>query len=366
MRRALLLLMVVLMLMTLPAAFSPEQIRRDNRRLLEDWRADAVHRERLQHDLTTFWNLSQKQREQIRKLDQGLHQLEPDRRAQLIRVMDRYYEWFQRLPNQQRQYISQAGSTQERLKRVKEIREKQWLARLPKRAREQLADANPTERAQIIQQLKQEEKEWRKNWWIQFRPSKLEELPRDVQLFTKEVLLPLLPPERRQKLLETQQEPHPAFVRALYREGMSVRGRTKIPGPVGPVYLVDLPKNLQEWLNRDTKAKSRLTSVEGRWPEFGVALQEVAPRELLPKLSAKQFPARFKNLPKLVQRFVTSELKPKLNDREQRQLRIAEGAWPRYPFVIQKLSRAHKLRIPGMALPRIRDLWAKGKLKSRP
>lgn len=366
--RLLLLLMIMVVVLSganeLPpmsgTATSPERALQQNQRLLEDWSADPVHRAKLQHNLETFWQLSKTERDKIRQLDRDLAQLAPDRRKQLFEVMDRYYAWVQQLNDSQRQRLSQARTNDEKIQVIRAIRLEQWVSRLPKRTRESLATLSDEERVKAIAQLKSEEKEWKQNWWVQFRPTRLEELPRDVQQYARETLMPLLPPKEREELEAAQEQAWPAYVRLLYQKAQHVQA--KLPGPIGPSYVDDLPRPIQELINKRPFKMQQLREAEGNWPEFAMRLKEALPSRLAARFIAKRYtPTKPEAFSKTVQKFLEKELYPKLTTREKDQLKKSEGVWPRYPIALQQLTKKYRLQIPGTYLPRTRELWKRVK-----
>src|SRR4051794_19732203 len=68
-----------------------------NRRLLERWRADPEHYQRLQRDLRAFWALPPERQQQLRALDRQLHDLDPAAQKRLLEALGRYAYWLERL-----------------------------------------------------------------------------------------------------------------------------------------------------------------------------------------------------------------------------------------------------------------------------
>src|SRR5436305_14595075 len=86
----------------------PAAEREQNRRLLARYRTDPVHYERLKSDLQWFRSLPPQRQAALRKLDQDLQKEDPVIQARLLRVMDRYASWLERLPEADRQRIQAA------------------------------------------------------------------------------------------------------------------------------------------------------------------------------------------------------------------------------------------------------------------
>src|SRR5262249_27868355 len=127
---------LALVVLAFPVLGSSEPSSEDldrNRRLLEKWRADPEHYARLKRDLKAFHSLPRDRQERLRKLDHDLSEADSRTQRQLWNVRERYANWFDRLPEADRQRIEAAGDREERLHVVQTIREQQLLDRLPRK-----------------------------------------------------------------------------------------------------------------------------------------------------------------------------------------------------------------------------------------
>jgi hypothetical protein len=122
-----------------------------------EWYAQTIR------ELNAFLALSPERQEQMRKLDQELHKRDTAH-ERLLRVMERYVRWLEHLPEDQRRYIEQAPNSQERLRRIKEIREREWIQTLPKAVRAEIQQAKGKERQGLIQKYRQQERQRRQEW----------------------------------------------------------------------------------------------------------------------------------------------------------------------------------------------------------
>ncbi len=122
-----------------------------------EWYAQTVR------ELDAFLALSPERQEQMRKLDQELHRKDAAH-ERLLRVMQRYVRWLEHLPPEQRKHIEQAPNSQERLRRIKEIREREWIQTLPKAVREEIQQAKGKQREALIQKYRQQERQRRQEW----------------------------------------------------------------------------------------------------------------------------------------------------------------------------------------------------------
>jgi hypothetical protein len=138
---------------------------------LQKWKADPEHYSRLQRDLHDFWASPEAKRQQLRRVDRDFHQLDPKAQKRLWNVAEHYTAWLERLPEDERRQIEQTQDTQERLRVIRTIRERQWIERLPRKVREDLEKLHAKERsARIILLRKQERRQWQS--WSRPIPNK--------------------------------------------------------------------------------------------------------------------------------------------------------------------------------------------------
>ena len=136
-----------------------------SRRTLEEKaRQDPDWYERTLHDLDAFQSLPADQQERMRELDRQLNAQDARTRQKLMRAMERYSAWLDRLPPADRKYIENASNSKERLKRIREVRDKQWVQTLPKAVREEIMHTKGKERQELIQKYRQDEKKRRQEW----------------------------------------------------------------------------------------------------------------------------------------------------------------------------------------------------------
>src|SRR6266516_3364581 len=82
----------------------------------------------------------------------------------LMRAISTYTAWMHTAPPADRKYIESAANSKERLRRIREIRDKQWVQTLPKAVREEIQRAKGKERQELIQKYRQEERKRRQEW----------------------------------------------------------------------------------------------------------------------------------------------------------------------------------------------------------
>ncbi len=136
-----------------------------NRRLLERLRrSDPDFYARLKRDWREFAALPEERRARFRQLDEALQ--EDDAAAQrLWAVLERYTAWLDRLSEEDRRRVAEAPDAAQRLRVVKELREREWVARLPRAQRERvLALPEGEKRAALIAELRKQESDRRAEW----------------------------------------------------------------------------------------------------------------------------------------------------------------------------------------------------------
>ena len=136
-----------------------------SRRALEEKaRQDPAWYERMLRDLDAFQSLPVDQQERMRQLDKQLSAESAATNKKLMRVLERYVNWLGKLPTAERKFIEDASNSKERLRRIREVWEKQWVQTLPKAVREEIMRAKGAERQALIKKYRQEEKKRRQEW----------------------------------------------------------------------------------------------------------------------------------------------------------------------------------------------------------
>jgi hypothetical protein len=340
---------------------SPEELGH-NRRLLTQWRTDPEHYARLKRDLQAFKALPPERQAALRRLDRELRQEDPAVQARLKHVMDRYAAWLDTVSPSDRQQIEAAADTADRLRVVREVRERQWIDRLPKAKRDQVLKAAPDKRAALLADLRRQERDRHLEWlrapgaeeaparhWPPTGPG---ELPPEVQNYVILYLIPRLPKEDKERLANAVGGP--LYAKVLLE--LADKHPVFAPGPPGPTCVADLPKEVKERVQQLPKEERRLKRFEGHWPEFGMAVTAMVRKEFgtMPK---ELGPCHPNELPPPVQQFLDNKLLPKLQPEAKKRLTDAEGRWPDYPRTILELARRHNLPVPGATLPGPPDFW---------
>jgi hypothetical protein len=313
----------------------------------------------------TFQTFSAERREAIQQLDHDLQQPEGQ---PLREVLARYVAWIETLSAEDREKIRQAPNRQKKLALIRSLREQDWIKHQPKATRDRLAELKEKERTDAIAVLKADEKKRRFEWTIAQRfwkeleekrplPSHVADLPTDVQTYVQDYLFRLLTAEEKDRLLRAEGQ-WPLFPMTLVE--LADRHPPALPGAEGPRFFADLPKGVQ--LNIKVNMALKTKFVEGRWPEFAIKMSELAAKRGV-AFPHEWWAFGYKALSEPMQKFLDTELKPKLDREDLAKLARAEGRWPEYPETLQKLAAQHHLDPPWFTLPRDRKQWDAYRLK---
>jgi hypothetical protein len=368
MRRPTWLLFVLVSLAAAAAARGPDGDEMErNRRLLEKWKADPAHYDRLKRDLAAFQALPTERQEQIRLLDRQLHECDPDTQAQLWSVLERYTQWLDRLPEAERRLVLDAPRSDSRLSVIHGLKRQQWFDQLPRGVRQSLEKMPPDQRTRRMAELRMQEGPQRDFWQRalqgkpdpMLRPERMADFPENVRLFIQQNLLPRMTQAEKKELQDAEGH-FPALPQLIVR--LADKYPVLPPSPKGAVkHFHELPKVIRNipLLERERlkgpQSKIMPWHLQGRWPDFALAIVNlVKPRQgrVKPALGASR-PTEF---PPEIRAFLNEKLFPALSGEEKENLRRLEGAWPEYPLRLLRLARAKHLAIPGMSLPEP-DLW---------
>jgi hypothetical protein len=93
--------------------------------------ADKPEGKELDALLKAFRDMPAERQEKLRQLDKQLHALPDARRDKLVRVLEVYAAWLQRLPDGDRRRVLAAPDADDRLAAIDDVRRGQWVAALP-------------------------------------------------------------------------------------------------------------------------------------------------------------------------------------------------------------------------------------------
>jgi hypothetical protein len=350
------------MLATLAVGAERDDLER-NRQLLERWRADPEHYQRLRRDLKAFYALPPARQEQIRQLDRRLHEGDLTTQTRLWTVLERYNSWLGNLAEGDRQRVMDAEDTKTRLQIIREIRDRQWAESLPSTLREQLTKlAKDKQQARLVQLREEERRERlhartgkRAKEQTNLRPTRTSEFPPEVQTYL-ERLKRRLGDEEKQRLAQAEGK-WPDLPRTV-RELADLHPALP-PLPSGAIVKYgDLPQKVKN--TADRRKLKPLQRVSGRWPAYALGVARLMKNENLPcpPLGA----SILEQLPPSSREFVKQQLLPKLTSAQQDALKKAEGRWPEYPQLLLRLAREKHLVIPEMSLPGPVELWENTRL----
>jgi hypothetical protein len=357
-----------------------------NRRLLERWRADPEHYARLKRDFRAFMALPADKRDRLRELDHDLREEDASSQARLFRVLDRYATWLDHLPDEDRARIEAAPNAADRLRVVKELREREWIAQLP-RAEQKRIEATPADlQPRVIADLRQEERNRHREWQLALwnaedtgnrsaNPARPSEFPPETRLYITATLLPMIGEERRKHLSDAEGK-WPDYARLVLEYSQEIKV-IKFPPAARPVptkpfdykggeipeeiiRIMMLLKKGGEITPQDRKFTRKLNQARGKWPDFPLAVHEVAREKNIP-LRKPLGPCNLEDFHRSVREFYYEKmlpiLKQKSNQEEFDKLTKAAGTWPEYPMVFMDVAQKHKLIVPGTFLGGSKEFW---------
>jgi len=313
--------------------------------------------------------LSPQRQTQLRQLDHDLHDEESAISGRLQRVLARYAEWLQQLPEGDRLKIKNARDAQERLRLIRQMREAEWIAHAPKRVQDELRNMPPERRSARVGELRKQQRQAHNDWhlaissWdeIRQRPQLLTiaGLAPDVKAFVTETLMPLLSPEEKERLRKAQSQ-WPLFPQVLV--DLADNHPIRLPGrTTGPKKFEDLSPIVQKHLsNLKAWPPPAIKKTEGKWPDYAIAVSQFAAKhaarnpKLLPGPLGESTLAEFSAA---IQQFYKERLLPRLTTEDKEILARAEGKWPQFPQALVQLSTKRGLAIPGMTLPGPHEMW---------
>jgi hypothetical protein len=332
-----------------------------NRAKLARYKADPAAYARLRREWDAFQALPAPEQERIRRLDHDLHQLDPGAQVRLSGTLERYADWLERLPPEERREVKTAPDKKERLQVVMRIHERQWVARLPQAVRNKLTSAPELQRQVLLKQLHHQDRQKRRQWarafrrWdelLRRRPLRYEDLQPDDRNFVNEFLRPRLTDREKNMLDFTAKR---GMVFPILLVDLADQHPLALPGSKGPTKFEELPKTVRDRLPPRIQHNQQLKQAEGKWPGYGKQVARLARENAIP-LPFEFLPARFQDLSKPVKQFLRQKLFPVLTWPERRRLQRTRG-WPEFPQLVDKLARDHKLRVPWLTLPGGPERW---------
>jgi hypothetical protein len=338
----------------------------ENSRPADKAQAEPAHAARLRAEALTFLHLPTQRQEQLIKLDHDFRALPPATQVHLLGVARRYSDWLQRLPEGERQTLSELREPQPRLQRISELREQEWTRRLPRAYRDKVTRAKGEERRSLLLQYRKAQQMRHRQWKMAFQhwdelikkqpmPSRLVDFPPEVQTYVSETLRPKLTAEERTRLDKAEGK-WPMYPYALVT--LADKYPMALPGVNGPTNFKALPTEVQNSISRKVAkfGHASLKKAEGKWPDYAQVVVDLAHKRSF-KLPYELWPARRDDLSPGVVAFLDKKLVPVLSSSEKARLKASEGKWPLYPQTIRDLAVQHQLRVPWQTLPGTHDRW---------
>jgi hypothetical protein len=187
-------------------------------------------------------------------------------------------------------------------------------------------------------------------------PCRLTDFPPDVQSYVNDYLRPMLSKDEEDRL-EKAAGQWPLYPMTLVE--LADQHPPALPGPKGPQTFDELPPEVRNRFKQKNGAYlPKLVKAQKRWPDFAIELSKyisgkkglILPHELWAWGQVCLSPQ--------MKEFVDKKLLKELDrDELQRLLHDVEGKWPDYPLAIQELARKYHLQVPWHTLPGTRERW---------
>lgn len=338
------------------------------RRLPARVRDDPREYERIKQEWKAFLKLPETKRDRLRGIDFELKYEPPATRARLWAVLDRYTSWRERLDEKDRQQIDSAPDAATRLEVIKALREREWVAHLPKGERDQIERAAPAERAALVEKFRQKERQRRADWQAASRLQR-EPLPPhpqpdfwpQVRMYLNKSLVPTLTHTEREELNKAARSSWPEYAQQITDKAEKHPIQVPPSERPGVMSFRDLPKEFtQALLDRPPRPRDldgeKLRNLQGRWPNFALAVDRVARGRKLALPDKPLGPCKPDEFVPAVRRFI-EELRK--DAAAAKKLDEAQGKWPDYPFVVMELAKDKDKgkRVPGTFLPGPKKFW---------
>lgn len=321
-------------------------------------------------------------KQQLRTLDAAVRSLPANEQTQLVRVLEDYSSWLDRLPDGDRREVLSAAGPGARIEAVMRTKEKLWRESLPAVFRDQLrATADTTERLSLVGQWRQTELARREEWALARRqwsrgvepfpwPFAEPGVTRQVDDYLRTALR-FSPKESlaacrlsREEMADLRGRADAAardgswllYGASLYRAEQKHPALPEFGGKPPLVNTSTLPKELLNEIQRKSRVEVRRLPSLGKWPDFALDLADAAAqaRVTVPDLG----PAKPGEFSESFNQFLAKTLAQALTDAERDDLRKLEGKWPEYPRKAMALARKKDLPVPGLTLPGKPSLWA--------
>ncbi|QJW98905.1 hypothetical protein [Frigoriglobus tundricola] len=313
---------------------------------------------------------------EIAKLDQDLFASDPKQRDHLLRALEAYAVWLERLPEGERRGVLAAATPGLRLDVIHKVRAQQWRDALPPSVRN---------KPELVSQWQEDEAAHRERWGFIRRhaaefaahrspwPFDTEPGRKEVVEFARHAFK--IPPEKtdpksddakkcrlswdelaeyRRTLAQAERDGAWAWYGLVVYE--LAKAHPYLPEAADPKLLITEPKELPEEYVHVLKKKT--TWSFRKWPEFPLEIHRETPARKLTSTKLPPLgPARPDEFKEPVRTFVTTVLESKLSTAERDALRQAEGKWPEYPKLVVQFAKRHELSVPGVTLPGPPSRW---------
>jgi hypothetical protein len=335
---------------------------------------------KLRENLKAYLALPKDRQNAIKKLQ---HDLEGAKDKRLWTALERYADWLEHLRQQDPQAyqaIKDAPNSASRLTLIKEQRDREWMAQQPKVQREKWDVLKGDARTEFVAKLHKEARQKHAQWVIaqrfwkeleskQVMPTRmsdfaLENKKKDkdapkmvnkVETYFNAYVKPYMTAQEEEQLREAEGR-WPDYPLALVE--IASRRTPALPPAKALGKFNDLPAPIRLKLT-DAKAAKDIKKAVQRYHQldgsaaFASRLVEMAGKDGKLPFEHEYLASNPASLLRPMKKFWEDELVPavKKDAADLKKLTSSEGKWPDFPLAIQELSRKHNLQPPWYLLP---------------
>jgi len=299
---------------------------------------------------SSFNALSKEKQALLKRLESEIMKLDSHENTRMLEVFQKFASWYETLKPLEKHRIENAEFPDARLVEIKKILTEQWIARLPKSESETLLKLDDKERRIQIIKIKQEEQA-RLN--IVFdKKKKLAWTSEESRRFVAQIQAQFSS-EQQEKfaklenkkgsllkmILEFAEENPPL---PLNKSGAKYLSMKDLP--------MDMLVQLKKMKQAGAYKQFELARVEGKWPSYARVVTEIL-RKNDPSFTFDFGASNLNDFSLEAKNVIENALFPLLQDEEKEKLQTVAGRWPDYPMAIRELAKVHLIEVPGLSVP---------------
>lgn len=316
----------------------------------EKFKLNSDHYQQLVKNFSSFHALSKDKQDALKRLDNDVMKADSPENSRMFEVFQKFAAWYETLLPPEKLRIENAKFPDARLAEIKKILTEQWIARLPKVDAEALLKFDEKERGIQIVKIKQEEQA-RLN--IVFdKKKKLTWTSEESRKFVAQIQAQFSSEQKEKfakfenkkgnllKMIFEFTEENPPL--PLNKSGTRYLSMKDLP--------MDIFVQLKKMKQAGSYKQVELSRVEGKWPNYARVVTEIL-RKNDPSFTFDFGASNLNDFSPEAKIVIENALIPVLQEDEKGKLQAVEGRWPDYPMAIRELARVHLVVVPGLSIP---------------